>query len=144
MSLMQALLQRLLPLFGGLFASQVETGIVLEQAEQLNAIEERARQFEREGKAELAEVLRQQFSRIQSDDPGRKGLRILANLEEQTDSQSPAALLTAESTEPEQKCPASRNGKPKRRPRRTARRSTERSKPSPDAPEGEECPCSDT
>ena len=39
MSLMQALLQRLLPLFGGLFASQVETGIVLEQAEQLNAIE---------------------------------------------------------------------------------------------------------
>ncbi len=139
MSLMQALLQRLLPLFGGLFASQVETGIVLEQAEQLNAIEEKARQFEREGKAELAEVLRQQFARIQSDDPGRTGLRILANFEEKTDSQPPAALLTAESAEPEQRRSTSRNGKPKRRDRRSSRRSAERAKPSPDASQGEEC-----
>ena len=109
MSLMQALLQRLLPLFGGLFASQVETGIVLEQAEQLDAIEERARQFESEGKPELADALRQQITRIYSDDPGRKGLSILANLESQ--SQTPP-LLTSEADEPEEK--------PKRRTRRSA------------------------
>lgn len=144
MSLMQALLQRLLPLFGGLFASQVETGIVLEQAEQLNAIEERARQFEREGKTELANVLRRQFTRIQSDDPGRTGLRILANFEEGVDSTSPTPLLTAESSEPERKPSASSDGKPKQRTRRTARRAAEQSRTAPEPFEGEGRSCSDT
>lgn len=129
MSLMQALLQRLLPLFGGLFASQVETGIVLEQAEQLNAIEERARQFESEGKPELADALRQQLTRIHSDDPGRTGLRILANLEGPANS---PALLTSEVEEPEEK--------PKRRPRRSARRSA---KTTTETPEPMEDTCLD-
>lgn len=119
MSLMQALMQRLLPLFGGLFASQVETGIVLEQAEQLNAIEEKARQYEREGKDELAEVLRYQSARIQSDDPGRTGVRILANLEVGTDSRPPTPLLTAGTSERD---PARHSSKSKGT-RRTTRRS---------------------
>lgn len=144
MSLMQALLQRLMPLFGGLFASQVETGIVLEQAEQLNAIEERARQFEREGKTELADVLRRQFTRIQSDDPGRTGLRILANFEEGADSKLSTPLLTAESSGAEQTPPASSDSKPKRRTRRTTRRAASHSEHSPDTSGGEESSCSDT
>ncbi len=140
MSLMQALLQRLLPLFGGLFASQVETGIVLEQAEQLNQIEERARQFEREGKAELAEALRRQFTRIQSDDPGRTGLRILENLGEKADS---PALLTAENSEPEQTRRSSGDGGSKRRTRRTSRRTASQSKPLAQPTEDEEGSCCD-
>ena len=144
MSLMQALLQRLLPLFGGLFASQVETGIVLEQAEQLNAIEERARQFEREGKTELADALRRQCTRIQSDDPARTGLRILANFEEGANSSSSTPLLTTEPSEPEQKPPATSDSKPKRRTRRTSRRPSEQSKPAPESSEGEGRSCLDT
>ena len=124
MSLMQALLQRLLPLFGGLFASQVETGIVLEQAEQLNAIEERARRFEREGKTELANALRGQLTRIHSDDPGRTGLRILANLEVATDAPSSTALLTSAAM-PEENDSSPQESQPKRRTRRSTRPTTQ-------------------
>lgn len=120
MQLMQALMKRLMPLFGGLFASHVETGILLEQAEQIDALEQRARRFEAEGKPELATLLRQQIGQVHSEDPGRRGLRILENFEDR-DAETPA-LLTSEPPEP--KTPARKKATTKSRGRRSARRSS--------------------
>jgi hypothetical protein len=84
MSVMQKILdaisQRVASLVGGAVASRVETMVVLEQVDQQDAIEERARQLEKEGKTDLAESLRRRMLQEDHNNPGAQGQAIFASL----------------------------------------------------------------
>ncbi len=86
----QILTERVVAVVGSLFASQVESLVALQQAEQLDELEERARQFELAGKPHLATVLRTRAQRINPDNPGILGQSIIRHLEtEATDPHMP-------------------------------------------------------
>ena len=93
---------RAVAVVGSLFAARLETLAVLEQAEQENELEERARLFDNEGKPELAAALRARAAEINPDVPAALGRRVLCHLEEeQTRADRP--LL---------ECPAGADGRP--------------------------------
>jgi hypothetical protein len=126
MSVMQRILdaisQRVASLVGGAVASRVETMVVLEQVDQQDALEERARQLEKEGKADLAESLRRRILQADHNNPGAQGQAILASLCSETVPEDNPAMLEDTSQE---SAPT-----PKRR-----KRATRRSAPQPKATE---------
>lgn len=123
----QRLSERFVSIIGGLFAAHLETTAALEEAECQDLLEKRARQFEDEGKLELAANLRQKAARITSQAPGDGAVAAVKYLHE-TDLSTTAALpapnLSASSTdEPDDtgkdqtKCQVPRSTR--RRPART-------------------------
>ena len=96
------LAERLFPIVGGLLSSRFETIATLAQAEQQDELEERARQFEQEGKPLLAAALRERALKIVPDDPGQQGVRILRQLDGQhVASQRPVIAFRESATETE-------------------------------------------
>ena len=67
--IIERLSQRFVSVIGGLFAAHLETTVALEEAECQDLLEKRARQFEADGKPELAANLRQKAARISSQAP---------------------------------------------------------------------------
>lgn len=126
MSVMQRILdaisQRVASLVGGAVASRVETMVVLDHVDQQDALEERARQLEKQGKADLAESLRHRILQSDHNNPGSQGQAVLASLCSETASEVNPALLEDASRE---SAPT-----PKRR-----KRATRRSDPQPEATE---------
>ena len=83
-NILDAISQRIAAIVGGAVASRVETMAVLEQVHQQDALEERARQLEKEGKTELAESLRRRMFQTDHDNPGGQGQAVLARLRNET------------------------------------------------------------
>lgn len=79
--IVQIFVERTVPLVTSLLASRLEGLVALEQAEQQDELEERARQFEQDGKPLLAAALRTRAARIDPDRPGFQGLSIIQHLE---------------------------------------------------------------
>jgi hypothetical protein len=78
---MEKLLDRLMLIFGTLFSSHLETMILLRQADHQDALEERARRLEAEGKLELARTLRSRAARIAPENPASAALLAIQNLQ---------------------------------------------------------------
>ena len=86
------LVERTVPTIGGLLVSRLETVVTLEEAEHRNELEERARQFDSEGKPQLAAALRARAAEINSADPGSQGLAVIRRLQ-QADAETSTPLL---------------------------------------------------
>lgn len=121
MSVMQRILdaisQRIAAMVSGAVASRVETMVVLEQVDQQEAIEDRARQLEKDGKPHLAETLRHRMLRIDPVNPAGQGQAILARLADEASTPETPALSAPE---PEQE-----ESSPRRRRRATRRHDAE-------------------
>jgi hypothetical protein len=115
--ILDVLSQRIASLVGGAVASRLETMVVLEQVDQQDEMEERARRLEKEGKTHLAEAVRQRMLDVDHSNPGGQGQSILARLCDETTPESNPTLLEhkTEKTEPKPK--------PKRRRRTSSRTS---------------------
>ena len=111
--ILDVLSQRIASLVGGALASRLETMVMLEQVDQQDELDERARQLEKKGKTDLAEVLRQRTLGVDPNEPGGQGKAILARLCDGAPPDDNPALLEHGPDEVETK--------PKRQ-RRTSRR----------------------
>lgn len=113
----EILTQRLQAILWRSVASDLETDAVLHDVENLDRIEQRARQFEAEGKPHLAEMLRMRAARIDADSPGGTAAAALQNLG--TGSESNSMLLNgpnpADNTSGNEPKALSRSRKPRRR-----------------------------
>lgn len=83
--------QRLQALLWRSMASEVETDAILQDVANFDRIEQRARQYEAEGKPRLAELLRQRASAVDADAPGGS---IVAAIESLSAQQLGAGMLT--------------------------------------------------
>jgi hypothetical protein len=97
--ILDAISQRVASLVGGAVASRVETMVVLEQVDQQDALEERARQLEKEGKEDLAESLRRRIHQADHNNPGAQGQAILVSLCSETAPEANPAMLEDASRE---------------------------------------------
>jgi len=111
--ILDVLSQRIASLVGGAVASRLETTVMIEQADQQDELEERARRMEKEGKPHLAERIRQRMAGVDPSNPGGQGESILARLCNDTPLENNPALL--------ERGPEEVEAKPRRR-RRTSRR----------------------
>lgn len=76
----ERLVERLVPIIATSFSSTVETMHALGQAEQQSQLEDAAREYEADGKTEVAAALRQRASRLTSDNPAGEAIPIIENL----------------------------------------------------------------
>lgn len=118
-SFRENLQQRLQAILWRTVASDLETDALLQDAENLNRVEQRARQFEAEGKPQLAETLRTRAARIDPDSPGGTAVAALAQLALTPDQGS--RQLTGPQAEEHENKPAAETTAPARS-RRTRRR----------------------
>jgi len=81
--IVEILIERFVGVVSTLFASRFETLAALEHAEQQNELEERARQFEDEGKPNLAAALRSRAAEISTESPAAMGGRVISELQHQ-------------------------------------------------------------
>ena len=86
------LVERTVPTIGSLLVSRLETVVTLEEAEHRNELEDRARQFESEGKPQLAAALRARAAEINPANPGSQGLAVIRRLQ-QADGEASAPLI---------------------------------------------------
>jgi hypothetical protein len=124
--------QRLHALLWGTLASDVETTAALDYADNLDRLEERARQYEEEGKGHLAQLLRQRAAAISLDAPGSTAVKAIAELSDEGCPEGTTSRLTFspgadsssnESTPCSSTAPAKeepKSGRPRRRRRSTA------------------------
>jgi hypothetical protein len=68
--LLEKTTERAIAIAGALFATRLETAAAIEEAECQDALEQRAQQFEADGKTDLATALRAKAARITADAPG--------------------------------------------------------------------------
>jgi len=104
----QKLTERFISITGGLFAVHVETAAALEEAECQDLLEKRARQFEAEGKPELAAALREKAARITSEAPASAAVTAVQYLQH-TDLATGRAL-PAPSQQQDSSCNAGDDG----------------------------------
>jgi hypothetical protein len=99
----EILVERFVASVGTLFAARIETVAALIHAEQQEELEERARQFEEDGKGHLAADLRTRASQLASATPGASGHELFRKLQsEQADLVVPRiAQATADDDEPD-------------------------------------------
>ena len=119
--IIDTLAQRAVAIVGALLASRLETLTALEQAEQQDELEERARQFEKDGKAHLAEALRSRAARVDPDNPGAQGFSIIRQLEQDSSEHVLPLLQDNQNTDASSSEGPSTSTQPRRR-RTTARR----------------------
>lgn len=81
--IVERIAERFVPIIGSLFSSTMETFHAMGIAEQQNQLEETARQYEEQGKPEIAEALRRRAAKLGSDEPGSQGVRIVESLTSQ-------------------------------------------------------------
>jgi hypothetical protein len=106
------LVERFVPVIGGMFSSTVETAHALTLAEQLNELEEAARHYEAGGKMEIAATLRRRASQLATHDPASLGVDLARNL-----AAKPlvAPTVQSHSTDDVARLPQFREPSPKRR-----------------------------
>ena len=117
----EILVERFIASVGSLFAARVETVAALMHAEQQEELEERARQFEEDGKGHLAADLRSRASQLASATPGASGHELFEKLQSEhadlvvpriaqatADDDKPDAAAADEPVEPATPRPARR------------------------------------
>jgi hypothetical protein len=72
--------ERAIAIAGVLFATRMETAAAIEEAECQDMLEQRAQQFEADGKPQLAAALRAKAARITTDAPGDLAVHALQYL----------------------------------------------------------------
>jgi hypothetical protein len=82
-SIINILVDRMVPAIGSLLVSRLETIVTIEEADQQNELEDKARQLEADGKPQLAAALRAKAGLISLENPGARGLCIIRNLQQQ-------------------------------------------------------------
>lgn len=102
-------------LIGGVVISKVESESLKCQLQSLNQLEEAARQFEEEGKLQLAQLMRERISTISTGGPGESAAAVAESLRknaivflETEPVVSPAKTISHEPTEKR------RRGRPKK------------------------------
>lgn len=102
-------------LIGGVVISKVESESLKCQLRSLNELEEAARQFEEEGKAQLAQLMREKISTISSAGPGEGAAAIAESLTQNAitflETEPIASTTKTISHEPTEK---RRRGRPKK------------------------------
>jgi hypothetical protein len=81
--IVETLVERFIASVGTLFATRIETVAALMHAHQQDELEERARQFEDDGKAHLAADLRSRASELASETPGASRHEALRQLKQE-------------------------------------------------------------
>jgi hypothetical protein len=127
----EKLLNRIRALLWGMVASDVETESVLHHAENLNRLEDYARQLEADGKTQQAEAIRQRAAQISAHSPAGSALDALADISE--DQQRTLPDVTR-NTEPKA-LPA-----PRRSRSRTRRPSRRKKSPAAESNDGSTVP----
>lgn len=95
--IVETLVERFVASIGSMFAARLESVSALMHAAQQDELEERARQFEDDGKAHLAADLRSRASLLASNMPGPSGHEMLQQVPQDHDNS--AAPRIAHSTE---------------------------------------------
>lgn len=90
--LIQKLAERFVALFGRLFASRVETMVLLQEMADQEAIEQQVKELESAGLPQLAEQLRSRALALSSDNPASLALPAVRNIAQDDFSSLPAAL----------------------------------------------------
>jgi hypothetical protein len=72
--------ERAIAITGALFTTRLETVAAIEEAECQDILEQRARQFEVDGKPQLAAALRAKATRITADAPGDSAIAAVQSL----------------------------------------------------------------
>lgn len=121
----EILVERFIASVGALFSARVETVAALMHAEQQDELEERARQFEQDGKGHLAADLRSRASQLASATPGASGYELFQKLQsERADLVVPRiAQATADGDEPDADDARVEPAAPRPARRRSCRRS---------------------
>lgn len=78
--IIEKVVDRLTSLFAAFFAAKVETSLILEHADHLDQLEERARRLESEGKVDLAAAVRALAGKISLENPASSASVTLQNL----------------------------------------------------------------
>lgn len=89
--------ERIFSLLGSSIGSAASTYHAIEQAERQSLLEDLARQYESDGKAELAAQLRVQAKLLANGDPAVNGKQILLQVTEQTAPALPQIASSSES-----------------------------------------------
>lgn len=118
----EVLVDRFVATVGGVFSSHLDTFAELGRADQLDQLEERARQFEDEGKPQLAADLRARASQIIAKSPGAAGHTVICQLQhEQAHLETPLLsepASTSEDSPTREETPKPAKRQPARRPSR--------------------------
>jgi len=126
----EILAERTVAVVGSLFASRLETTVAIEEARHQDELEERAQQFDDDGKPHLATRLRARASQIDSHSPGSYGLSLIRQLEQDQEHQQKARPLLECSSDGQageaDLHEAAEPTQPKRRPRRRPRQSSQK------------------
>ncbi len=75
----ERMIERMVPVIGGLFASSVEAMHALGHAEQQSRLEDEARRLEADGKPEIAATLRHRAAQLSTDNPLAQAVPLLRN-----------------------------------------------------------------
>lgn len=78
--LVEKLSERFVALFARLFASRIETMVVMQEAADRELIEQQAKQYETDGLPHLAEALRQRLKSLSADSPASLALPVIQSL----------------------------------------------------------------
>ena len=126
----EILAERTVAVVGSLFASRLETTVAIEEARHQDELEERAQQFDDDGKPHLATRLRARASQIDSRSPGSYGLSLIRQLEQDQEHQQQATPLLENSPARDvgdgDAHKAAEPARPKRRARRRPRQSSQK------------------
>jgi len=107
--------EHLFSLIGGSVATQATAYRAIAQAEQQSLLEDLARQYEAEGKQDLANHLRRQASLIATGDPTGEGKQILLQVIDQKTESVPLLGTEAGSSSDHPALPATRRRRGNRR-----------------------------
>lgn len=83
-SIINILVDRMVPAIGSLLVARLETIATIEEADQQNELEDKARQLEADDKPQLAAALRAKAALISLENPGARGLCVVRNLQQPT------------------------------------------------------------
>ena len=119
----ETLVERFVASVGTLFTARIESVAALTLAEQQDELEERARQFENDGKAQLAADLRSRASQLAAKTPGASGHDALRHLQLEHDSFATPHITHAAD---EEDVPRADEQQPEPTPTRPARRRSAR------------------
>jgi hypothetical protein len=121
-SIINILVDRMVPAIGSLLVSRLETIVTIEEADQQNELEDKARQLETDGKPQLAAALRTKAALITLESPGARGLSIVRNLQQQSqEAEEGFRLLEGPRLATESELPANRLAIEQAQPKRPRR-----------------------
>lgn len=97
--LIQKLAERFVALFGRMFASRVETMVLLQEVADQEAIEQQVKELEQAGLPQLAEQLRNRAAVLTADNPASLALPVVRNIAQDDFADGPLTMPLGDPTE---------------------------------------------